>query len=216
MALSYLLGRPSAKALKVNLNIPLLMVLSIIPDLDLLFVPSMHRGPTHSVIFAVIVFVPFFIVYRKQALPYFIALISHSLIGDFFVGGQIQLFWPITAQEFGLHELGLPYLAIEDAVNVAIELSLFLAATIIMIKTKDILLFFKANKSNLILAIPIFTVLLPTFVGYPFDAPLLVTLPAESVAHLFYIVLFAVSVIITLNGILQKRRIRRREDHLHP
>jgi membrane-bound metal-dependent hydrolase YbcI (DUF457 family) len=215
MALAYLLGKPSAKALKVNLNIPLLMVLSIIPDIDLLLIPSMHRGPTHSAIVAIIVFIPLFVVYRKRALPYFLALISHSLIGDFFVGGQIQLFWPLT-QEFGLHELGLTYIAIEDTANVAIELSLFLAATGIMIKTKDILQFFKVNKSNLILAIPIFTVLLPTFIGYPFDAPLLVTLPAEAAAHLFYLVLFAVSILIALNGIFKGRKIRHREGHLHP
>jgi membrane-bound metal-dependent hydrolase YbcI (DUF457 family) len=203
MALAYLLGKSTSKILKVNLNIPLLMVLSIIPDIDLIFMRSMHRGPTHSIISAFIVFIPFFIVYRKQAAPYFIALISHSLIGDFFIGGQTQLFWPITTQQFGLHELNSSYINIEDPVNVALELTLLLIATIIMFKTKDILQFFKNNKSNLILIIPIFTVLLPTFVGYPFDVPLLETLPAEAVAHLFYIVLFVISVLIALKGILK-------------
>ena len=206
MALAYLLGKSTTKILKVNLNIPLLMVLSIIPDIDLIFMRSMHRGPTHSIISAFIVFIPFFIVYRKQAAPYFIALISHSLIGDFFIGGRTQLFWPITTQQFGLHELGSFYINIEDPVNVALELTLFLIATIIMFKTKDILQFFKNNKSNLVLIIPIFTVLLPTFVGYPFDVPLLETLPAEAVAHLFYIVLFVISVLIALNGILKGKK----------
>jgi membrane-bound metal-dependent hydrolase YbcI (DUF457 family) len=206
MALAYLLGKSTTKILKVNLNIPLIMVLSMIPDIDIIFMPSMHRGPTHSIISAFIVFIPFFIVYRKQAAPYFIALISHSLIADFFIGGRIQLFWPLTTQQFGLHELGSFYINIEDPVNVALELTLFLIATIIMFKTKDILQFFQKNKSNLVLIIPIFTVLLPTFVGYPLDVPLLETLPAEAVAHLFYIVLFVISVLIALNGVLKEKK----------
>jgi membrane-bound metal-dependent hydrolase YbcI (DUF457 family) len=206
MAIAYLLGKPAAKILKVNVSIPLLMVLSIIPDIDLILIPSMHRGPTHSVITAALIFIPFFIVYRKQAIPYFIALISHSLIGDFITGGRIQLLWPFSRREFGLHELGSYFIDINNPVNVAIELSLFIVATVIMIKSKDIMQFFKVNKTNLVLIIPIFTVLLPTFIGFPFDEPLLVTEPAEALGHLFYIVLFVVSVLITLKGLMKTKK----------
>jgi hypothetical protein len=37
MSLAYLLGKSSAKWLKVKINIPLIMVLSILPDVDLIF-----------------------------------------------------------------------------------------------------------------------------------------------------------------------------------
>jgi len=202
MALAYLLGKPSAKLLKVNLNIPLLLVLSIIPDIDILLIPQMHRGPTHSIITAVLVFIPFFVVYRKKAVPYFIALFSHSLIGDFFVGGQVMLFWPLTRAEFGLHDLGSYYINIENPINVALELALFLNATVIMFKTRDIYQFFRNKKTNIVLIIPIFSVLLPSVVSYPLYVPVLLIPP-----HLFYLVLFSASVLIVLVGFFKKRNL---------
>jgi len=70
---------------------------------------------------------------------------------------------------------------------------LFAISTIIMFKNTDLFLFFQNKKSNLLLAIPIVTVLLPTFVGYPLSVPILLVPP-----HLFYLVLFSVSVLIVV------------------
>jgi hypothetical protein len=69
---------------------------------------EIHRGPTHSIISIFIIFIPIFILLRKKAVPYFLAMVSHPLIADFIAGGQLQLLWPITNQEFGLHDLGGP------------------------------------------------------------------------------------------------------------
>ena len=106
---AYLLGKGSSKLLHVKINIPMLKVLSIIPDVDIIFDQltgaQLRRGPSHSAVVATIVFIPFFIVYRKKAVPYFLALISHSLIGDFFIGGNVQLLWPISTNKFGLRSL---------------------------------------------------------------------------------------------------------------
>jgi len=196
MALAYLLGKASAKFLKVSINIPLILVLSIIPDIDILLgfllKSEIHRGPTHSIITAILVFIPFFMLYRQKAVPYFAALISHSLIADFLIGGQLQLLWPLSTPEFGF-----PYIKIDNPVNIALEFTLFVIAVIVMLKTRDLFHFFRNRKLNLILAIPIFTVLLPTFVSYPLSVPLLLVLP-----HLFYLVLFAISVLIVFKGIL--------------
>ena len=198
MALAYLLSKASAKLLKVKINIPVILVLSIIPDIDIilnfLFNIQIHRGPTHSLITAIVVFIPFFIIYRWKAVPYFTALASHSAIADFIIGGQLQLLWPLSTREFGF-----PYIDINNPVNVAFEFTLFVIATIIMWKTRDIFQFFRNSKLNLILAIPIFTVLLPTFTSYPLSVPLLLVLP-----HLFYLVLFIISVLIALKGIVQR------------
>ena len=75
MALAYLLGKGSSKALHTKINIPILLVLSILPDSDIIYDfltgAEIHRGPTHSIIFAAIVFIPIFIHYRKTAIPYF-------------------------------------------------------------------------------------------------------------------------------------------------
>ena len=201
MALAYLVAKASGKLLKVNFNIPLVLVLSILPDIDILFgfllQSDIHRGPTHSIIVAILVFIPFFIIYRKKAVPYFAALASHSLIGDFFIGGQLQLLWPLSTSEFGLYELGFPYINIYNPIDIALEFALFVIALIVMLKTRDLFHFFRNNKLNLVLAIPIFTVLLPTFASYPLRVPLLLVLP-----HLFYLVLFSISVLIVLKGII--------------
>jgi membrane-bound metal-dependent hydrolase YbcI (DUF457 family) len=193
MALAYLLGKASAKPLKINLNIPLILVLSIIPDIDIVLMGELHRGPTHSIIMALVVFIPVFVIYRWKAAPYFVALASHSLIGDFFIGGHIQLLWPLSVQQFGLPELGSYYISIYNPINIALELTLFGMATIVMYKTRDLLKFFRNSKLNLILTIPIFTVLLPTFIAYPIRVPILLILP-----HLFYLTLFSISVLLVV------------------
>ena len=198
MALAYLLGRSSAKLLKVNLNIPLILVLSILPDSDILLgISELHRGPTHSLISALIVFIPFFALYRRKAVPYFLALISHSLISDFLIGGQIMLFWPLTSNFFRLPI----YINIWSIVNITLEWTLFAVSTIVMFKTRDLPLFFHNKKSNLLLVIPIGTVLLPSFVGIPLQVPLLLMPP-----HLFYLVLFSISVLTVIAGFIKKAK----------
>ena len=209
MALAYLLGKGSSKPLRIKPNIPLLLVLSIIPDIDIIFDlltgAQLHRGPSHSVVVAIVAFIPFFIVYRKKAIPYFLALISHSLIGDFFIGGHVQLLWPLSTTQFGLQELGSYYISIFNPINIVLELTLFTIATVVLYKTNDWKVFFTSNKSNLILIIPIFTVLLPTTIGYPFRAPLLTTEPFLAIAHLFYFVLFSIAVLKALLSIYKHR-----------
>jgi hypothetical protein len=197
MALAYLLGKASAKLLKVSLNIPLILVLSVIPDIDILFDfllrSEIHRGPTHSIITTILVFIPFFVLYRQKAMPYFAALASHSLIGDFLIGGQIQLLWPLSTNEFGFAGI-----SIYNTISIALELTLFAVALIVMLKTRDLFRFFRNNKLTLLLIIPIFTVLLPTFASYPLNVPILLVLP-----HLFYLVLFSISVLIVLMNVLK-------------
>ncbi len=202
MALAYLLGKASGKLFKVNFNIPLVLVLSIIPDIDIIFQfllkSDIHRGPTHSIVVAALLFIPVFYFYRQKAVPYFAALASHSLIGDYLIGGQVLLLWPLSSHEFGAYELGLPYINIFNPINVALEFTLFIIATVILFKTRDIFCFFRNNLLNLILVVPIFTVLLPTFASYPLTVPALLVLP-----HLFYLVLFSVSVLIVINHLLK-------------
>jgi len=209
MAIAYLLGKGSSKRLRVNLNIPILLVLSILPDIDIIYKVltgvDIHRGPTHSIIVAVIAFIPIFIICRKKAIPYFLALISHPLIGDFFIGGRVQLFWPLSTKEFGLHELGSYYFNIFSPVNIALELSLFAVATLILYKSGDWKTFFTSNKTNLVLIIPVVTVLLPSTIGYPFSTSLLITEPPLALAHLFYLVLFSIAIIKTLTSFYKGR-----------
>jgi membrane-bound metal-dependent hydrolase YbcI (DUF457 family) len=187
IALGYILGKTSSKLLKTNLIIPLAVTLSVIPDMDILaeHVPALgqilpHRGPTHSFVVALIIFVPFFAVYRKTAVPYFICLVQHALIGDYLTGAGLQLLWPISQQGFGTGA------SIMSSENVALECILFVVSIAILLISKDILALFQARRSNLILAIPAFTVLLPTFLSYPLSVPGWLIVP-----HLVYTVIFA-------------------------
>jgi membrane-bound metal-dependent hydrolase YbcI (DUF457 family) len=202
MAIAYLLGKGTSKGLRVKLNIPILLVLSILPDIDIFYDfltgSAIHRGPTHSIIIAALAFIPFFVIFRKKAIPYFLALISHPLIGDFLVGGRLQLFWPLSTNQYGLHELGGPYIDIFSPVNIILELSLFIVATIVLYKTGDWKVFFSRNKTSLILIIPVATVLLPSTIGYPFSNSLLLSEPILALAHLFYLALFSIAIIKVL------------------
>jgi len=127
------------------------------------------------------------------------------LIGDFFIGGKLQLFWPLSTNEYGLHELGSYYIDIFSPVNIALEVSLFVIATLVLYKTGDWKAFFTSNKTNLILIIPIATVLLPSTIGYPFSNSLLLSEPVLALAHLFYLVLFTIAVLKTVSSMFRKR-----------
>ena len=193
LALGYLLGTFSARLLKTKINIPIALALSILPDADILFeklhVPFiMHRGPVHSIITALIIFLPFFLMYRQRAIPYFLALVQHFLIGDYLTGGS-QLLWPVSTQLYGIG------LQITSRTNIIIEWTAFSISTIVMIKTKDIHRFFQAHATNILLAIPTFTVLLPALLGFPLNVPLWLIPP-----HLFYVILFSASIVIALTG----------------
>ncbi len=150
LAVSYLSAKASGRLFRVSFNIPLVLVLSIIPDIDIitefLFKFPTHRGPTHSIIMAILVFIPFFIYYRNKAVPYFAALASHTLIGDLPIGGQIQLLWPLSTSEFDLGGLGFPYINIYNPINIALEFTLFAIALIVMFKTRDFRRFFRNSK----------------------------------------------------------------------
>ncbi len=190
MALGYLTGKTTATLFRHKPNVPLLMVLSILPDIDILTgITGFHRGPTHSLIAATLVFLPFFIAYRQKALPYFIALISHDF-ADLVIGGNLQLFWPLTTHAYYMPP-PFPLITIDSTLNIAAETTLFTAAIIMLALTRDYKTFLKPNLANLTLIIPIFTVLLPTFLAYPLEVPALLIPP-----HLFFLILFATAITI--------------------
>lgn len=65
------------------------------PDIDF-FIPFVeHRGPTHSIVIAFLIFMSIIIKY-KRGYSYFATLTSHSLIGDFYTAYGCRLFWPIV------------------------------------------------------------------------------------------------------------------------
>ena len=162
---------------------PLLFVASVLPDVDLLLRFLMHRGPTHSLITISSLMIPFFVVYRKQAIPYFAPLLSHVLIGDLFTGG-IQLFWPLSASQFGALDID-----VRSLFSVIAELGLFFLTLPIMYKLGDLQTLWKPHNKNCYLIIPWGAVLGPLFsVGRGSESALPILLVAPS---LFYVGLFS-------------------------
>jgi membrane-bound metal-dependent hydrolase YbcI (DUF457 family) len=192
-AVGYILAKLTSKMTKTKFNVALILTLSVIPDVDILIPYVAHRGPTHSILMAFAVFIPIFALYHKNALPYFAALIQHSLISDYVAGGKVQLLWPLTTQTFGLE------LSIKSPANITIEWLSFLTTTLIMIKTKDAYPLLQPHNSNLIIAIPTFTVLLPTFLSFPLEVPAPLIPP-----HLAFLILFLASLSIDLKKVMKQ------------
>ncbi len=140
-----------------------------------------------------LIFLPVFVIYKKRAAPYFVAVIQHIIIGDYLIGGNLQLLWPLTTSTYGFH------IGIASLLNIALEWSLFLISMTFMIKTKDIFFLFKHHPSNMILAIPVMAVLLPTLISFPLYVPLALIIP-----HIVYLILFTIPIVIDLNVILAK------------
>ena len=192
LALGYLSGKTASKILGLKTNIPLLFLASVLPDIDLLIPSLPHRGPLHSVILFSLLFLPIFILFKKRAIPYFVALAQHMLIGDY-ITGQTQLLWPITTKWYGLG------IEITSLTNIFIEWALFLTSTTILFKTKDAWLLLQQHPSNMILAIPVLTVLLPASLSFPLYVSLELIIP-----HIIYITLFSLSILIDLKAIFTK------------
>ena len=200
-AIGYLTGKASAKTLNVQLNMPLLLTASVIPDIDLLLRFIHHRGPTHSIITIIALTIPFLIYYRITAVQYAVALASHSLIGDFFTGG-VQLFWPLSTEMIGALNID-----VNSLTNSLLELALFIVSIAVMFKTGD-LRKITSDKYKLALLLPFGAVIGPMLAvgrGQEYALPLLLVIPS-----LFYLALFAYSMLV---GKRRRRKIKNCTHH---
>lgn len=185
-ALGYLTGKGASKLLNTKLNLPILLSLSVLPDSDLILQTLnpelfMHRGPAHSIVTFTLLMIPFFVIYRKQAIPYFAVLLSHSLLGDLFTGG-IEMLWPVTTEWFG------GGVAVSSVVNVAAELILFAAVLPIMLKVGDLQSLWKPRSNNMFLIVAFGAVSAPVlqlFVSHRNAIPVPLVFPSLVWAGIF-------------------------------
>jgi len=188
LSLGYLLSKGSAKLLRTEVNLPLVFLLSLIPDIDIVIPVLEHRTVTHSIIVAIIVFLPLFMFYKTKAVPYFIALAQHAIVGDFLTGGTCgggtQILWPLTSATYGLP------INVVSITNIVIEWSSFLVAIAVMLRTRDLQKLLKGKLSTLSLFVPALTVLLPSFLHFPLSVPLMLLIP-----HLVYLAIFALATV---------------------
>ncbi len=192
LALGYITGKTSSKLLNVKANVPLLFLASIISDVDILILGLRHRGPTHSLIMFLLLLFPALMVYGKMVVPYFVAAVQHSLLGDCLTGGGTQLFWPINSNWYGIE------IEMMSLTNVVLEWTVFLISITLMVKTKDIWTLFQHHPSNLMLTIPVLTLVLPALLSFPLAVPLELIIP-----HIVYLTLLGVSALIDISCLLK-------------
>lgn len=196
LALGYIAGKAFSKPLKVNLSIPLILTLPLLPDIDLLFENTLqHGGPTHSILLMFMVFLPAFVVWNKRVLPYFLAIVSHP-IADFLTRTSkysgIQLFFPLTSNWYAAGSLTL------IPVYIYTEILLFAAFLTLILVTREITTLFKPHLPNLLLVIPIATALLPVFLHFPMEVPTILIAP-----HIILIILLAGSILIDVRQLIR-------------
>ncbi len=203
IALGYILAKGSSKLVGTKIILPIIIVLSIIPDIDILTPFIQHRGLTHSILLALALFIPVFIAWRKRTLPYFIALVQHSLLGDYLGGGGLKLLWPLTNTTYGLR------IDIRGATNIVIELFAFLVALFVLLRTRDLFRLFEPRMLNLILVVPTAAVLLP-LLAFPFPVP-----PVLIIPHLVFLAIFLISMLAYIARLKLSRSFSARDVDSH-
>ena len=183
LSLGYLSAKATGKLLHQEINLPIVFLLSLIPDADLLVPVLTHRTATHSIIVAFAAFIPILILFKNRAVPYLMALVQHTLIGDFLTGGGSQMLWPLTSASYGL---GVP---IFSTANILMEWSSFLIAGLVMYRTKDLERLLRGRIAHVLLGVPIIAVLLPSLLRYPLPVP-----PELLIPHALYLIAFALSI----------------------
>lgn len=138
-----------------KLFVPLILLLGVLPDADLFFgrFGIVHHTVTHSFVFWIILFVPFFIVFRLKSIPYFVAVVQHFAFGDILVD-KVMLFWPFKSSLIGLN-WGMG--SILDVVFESAGLVLMLG---IMIYIGDLKRLFSVDRKNRWMVFPFLALLL--------------------------------------------------------
>lgn len=173
IALGYIIGKSLNRAIDHSLNIPAIWTLSLLPDIDF-FIPGLpHRGPTHSLIVAFVIFIPLFFLWSKNAVPYFVALVTHSLIGDYITDGGIMLFWPLSSEWVKPGAI----MTLGSALETYIELGLFSIFILTLFISKDFNHLFDSDLRNTVLFVPLCTIFLPAFFRYPINIPEILIIP---------------------------------------
>jgi hypothetical protein len=173
------------------MNIPLILTLSILPDIDFLIPMLQHGGPTHSVILTFAIALPAILAWKAQPIPYLAAFVSHPLLGDYLTypatAPGVQLFYPITSAWFSAG------LEAARALFVPLELALFVAFLTFALATRDIRMLTRHDPSNFVLLIPLATVVLPVLLDFPLSLPSELIIP-----HLITMLLLALPIIIDI------------------
>ena len=189
VALGYLIRKALSRAAERDLNVTVIWTLSLLPDIDFIIPGLQHRGPTHSLIVALLFFAPIFIIGSRRTIPYLAALTTHSLIGDYITSGGVELLWPLSSEP-----LEFEYVTrMGSTFEAHIELALFATLIMTLILSGDFKPLFNPDRGNIILLIPLFTIVLPIIFQYPIKIPKTLIIP-----HLILLSMMVLSFLMSL------------------
>jgi hypothetical protein len=129
--------------------VPAILILGVLPDIDLFFgsLGVVHHTFTHSLFFWLVIFAPFFFVYRLKSVPYFAAVVQHFAFGDFLMG-RVMILWPFSLSYFGLN------IAMPSVPDVALETAGLLLAAGIIVFNGDLRRLLSVDKRNIPMLLP--------------------------------------------------------------
>jgi membrane-bound metal-dependent hydrolase YbcI (DUF457 family) len=109
-------------------QIPLILFVSMLPDLDAFtFGLIKHRGATHSLITAAMIYLPLSTI---LGLPYLAALLSHA-IGDYLYP-PFKMLWPLSNRWYGAPD----WLRLSGRTETTVEVTLFILMIIVILHTQ--------------------------------------------------------------------------------
>jgi hypothetical protein len=183
-------------------------MLGVLPDVDLFFgsLGLVHHTITHSLFFWIIIFAPFFVVFRLKSVPYFAAVVQHFAFGDFLMG-KVMIFWPFNSSYFGLH-IPMPSL-----LDVALETAGLVLAAGIIIFNGDLKRLLSVDIHNVWMVLPLLALLASMLffavdysfvplIAYIWSRKLLTTLVLD---HLILTTFLAVSTVQGLRALSSRK-----------
>jgi hypothetical protein len=170
------------------------------------FSPEPWSGASYnhdSFFFWIILFLPFFIIFRLKSVPYFVAVVQHFAFGDFLIGTRVMIFWPFNSSFVGFN------FGMASPMDVALETAGLVLTLVIMVYIGDLKRLFSVDKSNIFMLLPSLALLASasalffafhrsstnSFASYLSSGNLLIVL---IIGHL---VLFAFLAVSTLQGL---------------
>jgi len=179
-----------------KLFVPAVLMLGVLPDIDLLLegFGFEHHTVMHSLFFWFVICAPFLAVFRRNVVPYLVAVVQHFAFGDFLVG-NVMLFWPFSLSYFGFTN------AMTSVFDVALETSGLLLAAGIMYFNGDLKRLLSVDMRNIPMFLPLLALLtsmlffavdwtIIPLVAYIWSSPLLTTIV---LAHIVLAIFLAVS-----------------------
>jgi hypothetical protein len=182
--------------IKEKLFFPAILMLGVLPDVDLFLYRYgiEHQTIFHSIFFWLALFLPALLIFRLNAVPYFVAVLQHFVFGDFLVG-NVWLFWPFDSSAYGLKN------GLLSGFDVTLEIVGLVLAFLVLYYSGDLKRLVSVRFENIFMGIPLLALVASLFyfaVDWPF-APLIDYIGSSSilstivVGHLIVVVFFVVS-----------------------